>query len=470
MKVRLSALASATAEKRGEKQIKTRPGARKTADPTAMKKIVGNSQFAAAARATAVEIERIKRSHSREVASTSGPKMKAMMELAQRIQEQKRYIKAYGEDHAVVERSKSSIKQLTDDIKKMPDDKLTVIDRAGLDKIGKLVGDLVEIHERAEKQRNLDYDNKYVSLMDEARSLERQSGSLPYGDEGKADLDARAAAKRREASQLKVPKNEAQLRIQKLVEKRTALAGELEQAERNYREEPYGAYGRQEKSKIDRTKRKIDELTREISIAERDKYKTSQASVLAALAAVRPGFGTGTIQTERVPSELKPVMKRAAAFFPKEWVDLSNDRFDGIRVSVSAPKAPNRANWKVWEKRITLRRSGGDVDAGTAAHEFAHTVEDSNAAMLAMQKEFYDHRTKGEPLVKLKKLKPNSGYKDHEVTKVDKWVNPYYGRWYDEQNYELLTMGVQNMFYDEYGMRERDPEMWRWTLGLLAAA
>ena len=74
---------------------------------------------------------------------------------------------------------------------------------------------------------------------------------------------------------------------------------------------------------------------------------------------------------------------------------------------------------------------------------------------------------------RLADLEPDRGYKDYEVTIPDEWRDPYYGKVYGgsySNTYnELLTMAMQDTFYNPRTLRTKDRDTYNWALGLLAA-
>jgi hypothetical protein len=67
----------------------------------------------------------------------------------------------------------------------------------------------------------------------------------------------------------------------------------------------------------------------------------------------------------------------------------------------------------------------------------------------------------------MSKLRPGYGYKQGEVTREDKFSEPYMGKEYGGKYYELLTMGMEGLWS---GTEVLDAEYRRWLLGLLALA
>ncbi len=81
-----------------------------------------------------------------------------------------------------------------------------------------------------------------------------------------------------------------------------------------------------------------------------------------------------------------------------------------------------------------------------AIHELAHRQEYLSPDILKAEKEFYEDRTKGESLVRLKDV-TNANYSKDEVTRVDNFLDPYMGKEYpDNRAYELLTMGMDTLY------------------------
>lgn len=77
------------------------------------------------------------------------------------------------------------------------------------------------------------------------------------------------------------------------------------------------------------------------------------------------------------------------------------------------------------DKQLSL---GINEEITTMIHETAHGLEQLNPDILDAAVRFYEHRTKGEPFIKLSKLTGNSNYRADEVAKKDKFLEPYDGK------------------------------------------
>ena len=99
----------------------------------------------------------------------------------------------------------------------------------------------------------------------------------------------------------------------------------------------------------------------------------------------------------------------------------------------------------------------------TVLHEFGHRVEYVVDGIRKIEKEFYDRRTQGESLEWLGK-----GYGRDEKTRKDEFTDKYMGKYYPDA-FEILSMGLEGVFYGQYGLQGQDQEYFNLILGLLAA-
>jgi SPP1 gp7 family putative phage head morphogenesis protein len=121
--------------------------------------------------------------------------------------------------------------------------------------------------------------------------------------------------------------------------------------------------------------------------------------------------------------------------------------------------------------------------AALVVHEAIHgydyngTLADGRP-VLERTYEFYNYRTAGKPLVKLNDVVPGANYKDHEQARDGGFVAALGGNsgWYagrdygsdaDRQGREVLTMGVQKLYEDPLSLAEKDPEYFRFVVGIL---
>lgn len=93
----------------------------------------------------------------------------------------------------------------------------------------------------------------------------------------------------------------------------------------------------------------------------------------------------------------------------------------------------------------------------TMIHEAGHYWEHIDSDQLRLAKDFLDRRTAGEEPVKLKDLFPGHGYRDDEITKVDKFKEPYMGKIYTRAT-EITSMGLEGVYKDPLGFAQEDPD------------
>jgi SPP1 gp7 family putative phage head morphogenesis protein len=105
---------------------------------------------------------------------------------------------------------------------------------------------------------------------------------------------------------------------------------------------------------------------------------------------------------------------------------------------------------------------------GTMIHELTHWLEHNDAFIRREVEKYYNARTAGEQLEKLKDVVPGSGYADNEVTRRDKFIEPYMGKDYGGQvgSHETLTMAIQMLFGSPVTLAREDPDMFEWVFNL----
>jgi SPP1 gp7 family putative phage head morphogenesis protein len=110
--------------------------------------------------------------------------------------------------------------------------------------------------------------------------------------------------------------------------------------------------------------------------------------------------------------------------------------------------------------------------ARTALHELGHWIEATQPNVAAKCREFLSARTAGEAAKKLNRLQPGFGYKNIEVAKPDKFIDPYMGKIYLRKNgetyaTEILSMGLEHMWFNPAEFAARDPEYFDFIYSLI---
>ena len=105
---------------------------------------------------------------------------------------------------------------------------------------------------------------------------------------------------------------------------------------------------------------------------------------------------------------------------------------------------------------------------GTAVyvHELGHHLDNATGVAQSRAK-YYRRRTQGGKLERLRDV-TGEGFNADEVTMVDKWRDPYTGKWYGpRQSGEVNSMGVQWLYEDPVAFAREDPDHFEFTLRML---
>lgn len=101
----------------------------------------------------------------------------------------------------------------------------------------------------------------------------------------------------------------------------------------------------------------------------------------------------------------------------------------------------------------------------TTAHELGHRITYISPTIKRLEREFYQRRTAGENPVSLRQL-TKKPYGPDEYTLADHFFDPYVGRIYGRDSYEVVSMGFEHIFYEPETMK-KDPEYAKLILGIL---
>lgn len=112
---------------------------------------------------------------------------------------------------------------------------------------------------------------------------------------------------------------------------------------------------------------------------------------------------------------------------------------------------------------VNMAKSAG---AKIVIHELGHSLESasekrhtSNINNVHKQAtDFLNKRTKGEQTQSLRSLTGDPGYDVDEITKPDKFTDPYSGRIYPHGSTEIISMGLEQMWENPARFAKNDPE------------
>lgn len=99
-------------------------------------------------------------------------------------------------------------------------------------------------------------------------------------------------------------------------------------------------------------------------------------------------------------------------------------------------------------------------------HEIGHGFE-VRGGLYDKAKTYYDKRTQGETLEKLGTVTGNNNFSDDELTRKDKWMNPYMGKQYASKSTEIVSMGVEYFYAEPEKLAQHDPETFDFIYNLL---
>lgn len=197
------------------------------------------------------------------------------------------------------------------------------------------------------------------------------------------------------------------------------------------------------KKKQDKHRERIFELEDEDAkdLAESGDVAITPDRIRAKLKQVRPGYGEGDVSQYKFATgshaKAKDTINRASSSLPKEWVDgFAPYEFQTKNVARGFFSQGGGHNGGI---RVFLSGDGGDGSVSTAIHELTHFRERTGGIRFTdIEREFYKRRTEGETTRWM-----GPGYSRNEVARYDKFFEPYCGKDYGRNSYEVGTMGVQ---------------------------
>jgi hypothetical protein len=185
------------------------------------------------------------------------------------------------------------------------------------------------------------------------------------------------------------------------------------------------------------------------------------------------------------------LVRKASRRYPKAWVEAAND-FGELHAKLNN-------NGRAWHATldnsefpigirgrlqdfgvVTVGKNPGYIvvrdDLPCVIHEYAHRLQSALPQLQEMFKELHNKRTAGMALESLKTLKPLSKYEKDELTRRDHYIDVYWGKDYNGEPKEVMTMALQTVL-SGYETKESgemfgklyndDREMFDFVVGLL---
>jgi hypothetical protein len=187
----------------------------------------------------------------------------------------------------------------------------------------------------------------------------------------------------------------------------------------------------------------------------------AQEQLMARLASeVGVGRACMVIETNKGAKLLKDAAKK----FPASWVEKadnvgllharlrSNSRGFHFTVPKNYPIGV-ATNLPIYGRIYPSRGDGYILISGLrhveqfscAVHEYSHRLQDAFPDLQKLFTDLHRKRTQGDPVIKLRSLRPDHGYKSDELTREDQYIDPYWGKEYSGEPREVLTMAMQTV-------------------------
>ena len=242
------------------------------------------------------------------------------------------------------------------------------------------------------------------------------------------------------------------------------------QMEKMYKRE--AALEKQKKLTIKRRKKETQKVLGEIrDFTGVPHTKVTYGPQVADTASFKVQMGKELSKKEHSGGDLqRKSFSRAQQYVPKKWNQISQDG-EGFHIGDIYYYRDDRAFYKhtgdfrgMHMRDATIKNvQHGD---STMLHEYGHRHENLQRRLRSTLQEFYDVRTAGEKSVDIHEI--YDWYKPgEEFTKVDKFAHPYVGKVYPVDT-EVLTTGLEGVFFNRHGIYNKDKGHYDLILGLLA--
>lgn len=227
---------------------------------------------------------------------------------------------------------------------------------------------------------------------------------------------------------------------------------------------------------------KLDEAYKEyLELFNKRHYKVNYSDdMVKMLKKVRKMGGEFSNPSPKSNSKIVERINNVFDWLPSDWADLMAEspllarqkkgrsfhragNLDLKEKYIDEKKSPSIDDYGRVYGQVVLEPGGGE---NVALHEMMHAMEHRHAHITRLERAFYNKRTAGEELQRMRDVTGNNAYKPYEVTRVDDFVEAYMGRDYGRESFELLTMGIQYL-YEGPGKLSADTEYIDFILGIL---
>lgn len=209
---------------------------------------------------------------------------------------------------------------------------------------------------------------------------------------------------------------------------------------------------------------KRNALYKDISDAKNDIRKRALVEVVWADEDKRPTLRTtNTAKLKYAPQRRQNIKDGVEQFQALVGIDVPDEL---ITFDKQDPK--KRSAYYQYQREIRCELT---ISVRTVVHELGHWLEYNAPGVQAKAFDFYNQRTQGEALQKLRDVTGIKAYGKDEVTKVDKFRDAYMGKWYEwngnQRATEIVSMGIEALYADPFQFAEDDPEYFDFIYNVL---
>ncbi len=241
--------------------------------------------------------------------------------------------------------------------------------------------------------------------------------------------------------------------------------GQLKEERKKLRQSSFS--GQLTAEKANETQGRMDELAGKIKALEIEhtKMKIQIASKARPLVQV----DTPTQVNVNLVSKFKSNDPRLAEFESgkAEFEKLISSEVLPPGSTINAKAGGQRSHYIDTEKAMGISPGG---KSSVVVHEMGHWLEYSDPAIHEKALAFLDGRTAGEKAQRLSSLFPGRGYRASEITKKDKFQEPYTGKIYIRDGVqnatEIISMGLEHMYEDPIAFATNDPDFFDFIFNL----
>lgn len=182
----------------------------------------------------------------------------------------------------------------------------------------------------------------------------------------------------------------------------------------------------------------------------------------------------GEIKTLNPRSPVTQGIARITDALPTRWIDAAQTKelrvySDPSRAHFTTEFGPRPSDGS--QRKVIGVIKVDPLDTPTVLHETTHYMENGQfkvGAIAPLQRIFVMRRAGNDPLTALQDLLPGHGYSAYEHAYADRFHTPYIGKIYTDAHHEVLSMGMESLWFKN--QRMTDPDHLAFTVGCILVA